>query len=307
MAETDSIELPPPASVWAHVAERFLDQNGATGEVAELIRRFVEENPLEINVALNPTTAEGAKSATTDFLLSALWEALSDHALSDDEMRVLAHLRRLFRVDEGDFLKHHDHDVRMLLCREIERLFEDRVVTPEEAIHKVRLQEALGLSYDQFIDLTKPEIEKVIFGLIKQLDPVGDRQLQADEVALVRRQIIALGTVYYPTSSQITSNTRAGYLYLLTNSAMPGLVKIGRTSRRPEQRMLELASATGVPAPFQLVYEVMVADCHAAEALVHALLEERGVRVSSNREFFAINPSEAVELMIQARGSFSWV
>src|SRR5690606_32879169 len=96
-------------------------------------------------------------------------------------------------------------------------------------------------------------------------------------------------------------DTRAGYVYVLTNPAMPGLVKIGRTTRSPEERMLELTSATGVPIPFQLVYEVRVADCYAAESLVHAVLEERGVRVSSSREVYAITPSEAVEIVLRAR------
>ena len=41
-----------------------------------------------------------------------------------------------------------------------------------------------------------------------------------------------------------------GWVYVLTNPAMPGLVKIGLTSRNPQVRAAELTQATGVPAPF---------------------------------------------------------
>ena len=42
----------------------------------------------------------------------------------------------------------------------------------------------------------------------------------------------------------------AGYVYILSNSGMPGLLKIGRTTRSVGDRVAELNSATGVPAPF---------------------------------------------------------
>ena len=41
-----------------------------------------------------------------------------------------------------------------------------------------------------------------------------------------------------------------GYVYLLTNEAMPGYVKIGFTERTVEERIEELSKPTGVPMPF---------------------------------------------------------
>lgn len=50
-------------------------------------------------------------------------------------------------------------------------------------------------------------------------------------------------------------------VYVLTNSAMPGLVKIGKTTRNDlSSRMSELFS-TGVPVPFDCVYACEVDDC----------------------------------------------
>lgn len=77
-----------------------------------------------------------------------------------------------------------------------------------------------------------------------------------------------------------------GFLYILANSSMPGLVKVGKTARSPGERASELSAATGLPTPFIVVYEQLFHDCGAAESFVHAYLAQKGYRVSDNREFF---------------------
>ncbi|MEN9595630.1 MAG: hypothetical protein RL236_64, partial [Pseudomonadota bacterium] len=63
-----------------------------------------------------------------------------------------------------------------------------------------------------------------------------------------------------------------GYIYVLANSAMPDLVKVGKTTRTPAERAAELSKVTGVPTPFIVVYEQLVDDCTAAEEFVHTML-----------------------------------
>jgi hypothetical protein len=92
-----------------------------------------------------------------------------------------------------------------------------------------------------------------------------------------------------------------GYIYALINYSMPGLVKIGRTTRAPSERGTELSAATGVPTPFVLLLDVLVPDAEAAEAQVHRILEQRGYRVADNREFFTAPPSEVIRLLLQVR------
>ncbi len=77
-----------------------------------------------------------------------------------------------------------------------------------------------------------------------------------------------------------------GHLYVLANSAMPGLVKVGKTTRSPTERAAELSSTTGLPTPFIVVYEQLFSDCSEAELFVHTYLATKGFRVSDNREFF---------------------
>lgn len=93
-----------------------------------------------------------------------------------------------------------------------------------------------------------------------------------------------------------------GYLYVLANSTMPGLVKVGKTTRSPAERALELSGVTGLPTAFIVVYEQLFSDCSAAEAFVHAYLERRGFRIADNREFFSAPVNEVVRAITLAPG-----
>lgn len=92
-----------------------------------------------------------------------------------------------------------------------------------------------------------------------------------------------------------------GFLYVLINPNMPGLVKIGRTERDPGERAKELSRVTGVPSPFVVAYECFFSDCAAAEAFCHTDLSSKGFRVSENREFFEISCSEAINSILRAK------
>ena len=57
-----------------------------------------------------------------------------------------------------------------------------------------------------------------------------------------------------------------GIVYVLTNAAMPKMVKIGRTGNDIDQRLSQLYS-TGVPLPFECAYAAKVADMDKVEKL----------------------------------------
>lgn len=90
-----------------------------------------------------------------------------------------------------------------------------------------------------------------------------------------------------------------GWIYVLVNSSIPGLVKVGRTTRSPLERVAELSAATGVPTPFVLAFDQDFEDCIAAEHSVHAELERRGLRIAANREFFRGPPAEIVRVVLE--------
>ena len=88
-------------------------------------------------------------------------------------------------------------------------------------------------------------------------------------------------------------------VYVLTNPAMPGIVKIGKTNRDdPQVRMNELYT-TGVPLPFECAIAVETDD-KGAEGLEKALHVAFGPsRVNPSREFFKIETYQ-VEAILRA-------
>ncbi len=91
----------------------------------------------------------------------------------------------------------------------------------------------------------------------------------------------------------------SGFLYIATNSSMPGLVKIGRTATSPTQRMSELHT-TGVPTPFELEFVAKVPDAVQAEKRVHATLNLH--RISKGREFFRVSVTDAARRVLEVIG-----
>lgn len=286
---------------WSEVVTAFADRVSCGPELTDFLTQFCEADPQEITRRLAPEIAEQQKHEVTEFLVSAIRNAVDDHVLSDLEVQELRHVSRLLRIEEGEVLVHHRDDVSEFLGQELERLFEDIRIDPAEAIHKVKLQELFGLSYDEFLSLTIPQTETVLLRLLRHLE--AEAAAEGTRVTLTRFQqaATALGTVFRLNIDVAEEDGRSGYVYLLVNPAMPGMVKIGRTSRPPAMRVAELSGATGVPVPFVLLYEVQVPDAVAGERHVHELLQERGARIAGNREFFGVSPSVAVELLIQMR------
>lgn len=90
-------------------------------------------------------------------------------------------------------------------------------------------------------------------------------------------------------------NSTTGLIYILTNSAMPGLVKIGKTNRKEvKQRMFELYTS-GVPVPFECAHAARVNDPDRVEAALHTAFAPN--RINARREFFKIEPTQAIAIL----------
>ncbi len=93
------------------------------------------------------------------------------------------------------------------------------------------------------------------------------------------------------------ATTDYGIVYVLTNSAMPGIVKIGMTTRNNvDERMKELFN-TSVPVPFVCEYacKVQVNDCNKVEKALHIAFHPN--RINPSREFFKISPEQAIAIL----------
>lgn len=84
-----------------------------------------------------------------------------------------------------------------------------------------------------------------------------------------------------------------GFVYILTNEFMPGIVKIGYTNRTPEQRAWELyEKRTGVPGKFHVAFRLKCRDAKTLEHKVHRKLAAH--RVNAYREYFRVDVSHAI-------------
>lgn len=83
-----------------------------------------------------------------------------------------------------------------------------------------------------------------------------------------------------------------GWVYLLSNRAMPGLLKIGFSTKDPALRLDEL-NGTGLPFPFVVEYDALVVDPREVERDVHLRLKH----CHEAKEFFRIELSEAVNAL----------
>lgn len=91
-----------------------------------------------------------------------------------------------------------------------------------------------------------------------------------------------------------------GFIYVLSNSCMPGLVKIGFTTRNIEERIKELNSASGVPDHFKVEATFITNNPAKDEQSIHSELSE--VRVNDAREFFRLDPLLATNRISEILG-----
>jgi len=83
----------------------------------------------------------------------------------------------------------------------------------------------------------------------------------------------------------------SGFVYILSNETMPGIVKVGKTRRLPTDRSSELYT-TGVATPFVVEFSMYSRDVDHFELAVHVELED--YRVNKGREFFKLSIDEAI-------------
>jgi T5orf172 domain/Domain of unknown function (DUF5655) len=82
---------------------------------------------------------------------------------------------------------------------------------------------------------------------------------------------------------------------------MPGYLKIGMTSRTPEERAREISQGTGVAAAYNVAYSENVINCEAAERLIHSRLDK--FRVNRGREFFHLPLQDAIRELSEIAGN----
>lgn len=86
-----------------------------------------------------------------------------------------------------------------------------------------------------------------------------------------------------------------GYIYILTNRYMPGLLKIGKTVHPPKKRARDISRGINIPWEFELVYSKKVENCSLCERKIHDALDN--YRYNPDREFFMITLDKALDVI----------
>lgn len=84
-------------------------------------------------------------------------------------------------------------------------------------------------------------------------------------------------------------------VYVLTNPAMPGLVKIGFTTQDDARRRIDALYSTSVPFPFKIEFVCKVPDAAHVEQAIHIAFSPQ--RVNPKREFFEISPEQVIAIL----------
>lgn len=85
-----------------------------------------------------------------------------------------------------------------------------------------------------------------------------------------------------------------GWVYIIVNKAMKGLIKIGYSERDPLLRAIELES-TGTPYKFTVIYDALVREPNKVEQTVHSQLKE----FNADKEWFNCSIRVAIESIRQ--------
>ncbi len=84
-------------------------------------------------------------------------------------------------------------------------------------------------------------------------------------------------------------------VYVLTNPAMPELVKIGHTSQEGANNRIGKLYSTGVPVPFKLEFACRVKNAEEVEKALHIAFGPH--RINPQREFFKIDVAQAIAIL----------
>ena len=157
-------------------------------EFSSALDRLEEDGLSQVR---DPTaTSRQVRWSAASFLIHYIAFVLDDHRICEREMENIVALGRIFDLEEGDLLAMHRSAVADLLQVEMEKMLADDRVDDLEVMHQGDLQRALGLGYDDYVQLTRESIRPVVERLLNEAR--GASRQQQDETI---RKLQALQTV----------------------------------------------------------------------------------------------------------------
>ena len=135
------------------------------------------------------SSPESKLEAAIDVTIECIRQAIADHALTERELEVVRTIKRLCGIKEGDILRLRRAEVADLLREAMEIVLHDKVVTGEESMYKVGLQEVFDLGYDEFHELTEGSLISALHSLLEEMIPAGGTLSDVKFTDLQRRAV----------------------------------------------------------------------------------------------------------------------
>lgn len=111
-----------------------------------------------------------AKVEFVKIIIIFIKSALEDSILTTREKDDILFLKRVLKIQPGDFLMHAGKEVEAIIYYQLSKIYGDNFINTDEALLKVHMQELFDLSFDKMNDYSKFEAASAI----KQgVDPKG--------------------------------------------------------------------------------------------------------------------------------------
>lgn len=179
------------------------------------------------------------------------------------------------------------------LCKKLIRLYLDLKLAKEKQRKKQREQKRRLKEQEQLI-IEMNRLKKKLEEEKKAMDIAFDKALTDEERESIKEKIADIDKRMADADYRLT-NTKSGWLYVISSPSLPNLVKVGVSRREsPWTRVRELSSSS-LPIPFKAHCFVFSDDCFELESAMHKYFDAQ--RVNKDREFFAITPQQAIDAL----------
>lgn len=179
------------------------------------------------------------------------------------------------------------------LCKKLIRLYLDLKLAKEKQRKEQREQKRRLKEQEQLI-IEMNRLKKKLEEEKKAMDIAFDKALTDEERESIKEKIADIDKRIADADYRLT-NTKSGWLYVISSPSLPNMIKIGCTRQAvPMQRIYALSSSS-LPFPFKAHCFVFSDDCFELESAMHKYFDAQ--RVNKDREFFAITPQQAIDAL----------
>lgn len=179
------------------------------------------------------------------------------------------------------------------LCKKLIRLYLDLKLAKEKQRKEQREQKRRLKEQEQLI-IEMNRLKKKLEEEKKAMDIAFDKALTDEERESIKEKIADIDKRMADADYRLT-NTKSGWLYVISSPSLPDMIKIGCTRQAvPMQRIYALSSSS-LPFPFKAHCFVFSDDCFELESAMHKYFDAQ--RVNKDREFFAITPQQAIDAL----------